>query len=767
LNGESFFKRHAHLLLFLGISLTAFFPSLALNQAYFPNDLINQYIHFRTLLRSQLMAGHFPLWNPYFFGGQPFFADPNVMACYPLNYVTFLFPPVYGLGVFFFLHMFIAAAGMHFLLKSLKVSETACRIGGLTFALSGFFWWEVIHPPILAAFCWFPWLIGCLEQVSRKWSAGWAFLSGLCFAVVFCCGNFQSTTVVLYTALAYFFFRVLVRDDAAAPGTQTPGFPWKKFLAAFLIAVWGGLPLLLHFVPANEFSEHTNRRSENQTYDNFNGTFSMVPRSTYEFLIPSLGVPKGQTIEFANQVITDTKNVTHDFLGVFGYVGVWVPFFFVLAFQRKDKRFLYFLASVGLLSILAAWGRFFPLHEFFCNVLPGVNLSRAPFRYIQAYVLAACVLTAYGYQALDRLTQEKGGARRPAFLGGLYALVLFIISVTRPEMTWRELLALGLGAAGLLLWCLTESWVKLGKWFFQAALVLPLMLSGWGNFSQGPVSNFDYETNFPAFTYLKNNPKDCRYYFDQSLNYPIKMGGLTYKWNFPQDAPMVFGLRDSGGYNPIVLKKSTEIRTLPLKSNVQLMCIRGMLFGENKGEPPEMVHKTLDSIHYYEPKVQPRYVNAPFLFQFAPDRAKSLQALAKPDFDAATQAVLNESLPHEVLSQLPGKKADLQYEITKDEMDSQAYKIRLDLNSLVVFSEVIFPGWKAFIDGAPAPLLTANHALRAVFVPAGEHEVVFRYEPSWAKPLLAGFIAWLVSVFAYGLYLLRKKPASSDPPPHA
>lgn len=753
------------LLLYLFVSIISFFPSLFLQKAYFPNDLINYYSQHRFLLRAQLMQGHFPFWNPYLYGGQPFFADPNVMMCYPLNYLTFLFPPVYGLGVFLFLHMFLAATGMHLLLKALKVSDNACRIGALTFALSGCFWWEVIHPPILAAYAWFPWQILCLENLSKKIIPIWAFLSGLCFAVVFCCGNFQSTTCIFYTSLVYFLFRILIRDETN-PLTNSPEFPWKKIGIALLFVTWGSLPLLSHLIPVYEFSKYSNRRSNEQTYENFNGTFSMVPQTTYEFLFPSLGLPPEKTIEYANQEITNSINIDNDFLGVFGYLGIWVPFFFFLAFKRKEKKFLYFLTGISLLSIMTAWGRYFPLHHFLCTVLPGVNLSRAPFRFVQAYMLLGCVLLAYGYQTMERILLEKGRSSQMAFFGGIYTLFFFIIGIIRPNLSWRELIGLALGAAGLLLCSLTESWVKLGKWFLQTGLILPLLLSGWGDFSQGPLSNYDYETNFPAFTYLKENSKGCRYYFDQNLSYPIRMGGMTYKWMFPQDAPMEFGIRDSGGYNPIYLNKSFEIRKLPFKTYVQLMCIRGMLFGEDRGETPDFIHKNLGSVHLYEPKIQSGFVNAPFQFQVISDEQKNLQALAIPSFDPSTQVIFNESIPPNILAQLPGHKANLQYEILKDEMDSQLYMLRLDANSFVTFSEIVFPGWKAWVDGQPSKLLTANHIFRALFVPAGEHKVEFRYEPAWAKPLLAGFILWFLSALAIGLFQLRKKSISVNPPSH-
>jgi uncharacterized membrane protein YfhO len=48
----------------------------------------------------------------------------------------------------------------------------------------------------------------------------------------------------------------------------------------------------------------------------------------------------------------------------------------------------------------------------------------------------------------------------------------------------------------------------------------------------------------------------------------------------------------------------------------------------------------------------------------------------------------------------------------------------------MVLSEVYYPDWKATIDGRPARVLRANHLLRAIELPAGEHEVVFRYDAS-------------------------------------
>jgi len=48
---------------------------------------------------------------------------------------------------------------------------------------------------------------------------------------------------------------------------------------------------------------------------------------------------------------------------------------------------------------------------------------------------------------------------------------------------------------------------------------------------------------------------------------------------------------------------------------------------------------------------------------------------------------------------------------------------------LLVVSEVYAEGWNAYVDGERVDILRTNHALRGVPLPAGEHEVVMKYEP--------------------------------------
>ena len=77
---------------------------------------------------------------------------------------------------------------------------------------------------------------------------------------------------------------------------------------------------------------------------------------------------------------------------------------------------------------------------------------------------------------------------------------------------------------------------------------------------------------------------------------------------------------------------------------------------------------------------------------------------------------------------------------------------------ILVLSDQWYPGWRVTVDGVAAPLLRTDYALRGVFVPAGTHQVTFRFQP---LPLYLGLalagITLALSVGAIGWDIRRGK----------
>ena len=62
--------------------------------------------------------------------------------------------------------------------------------------------------------------------------------------------------------------------------------------------------------------------------------------------------------------------------------------------------------------------------------------------------------------------------------------------------------------------------------------------------------------------------------------------------------------------------------------------------------------------------------------------------------------------------------------------DMVKYKSKTTSEQLAVLSEIYYPdGWQAYLDGNKVSHFRADWTLRAMRVPAGEHEIVFKFEP--------------------------------------
>lgn len=102
---------------------------------------------------------------------------------------------------------------------------------------------------------------------------------------------------------------------------------------------------------------------------------------------------------------------------------------------------------------------------------------------------------------------------------------------------------------------------------------------------------------------------------------------------------------------------------------------------------------------------------------------------ALDSLNTATVAVADEKFRSSLGNALPKVSGDTIYEISYAP-NALIYKAKTGKGGIAVFSEIYFPwGWTATIDGKEAPISRVNYVLRALRIPAGQHEIKFRFDP--------------------------------------
>ncbi len=114
--------------------------------------------------------------------------------------------------------------------------------------------------------------------------------------------------------------------------------------------------------------------------------------------------------------------------------------------------------------------------------------------------------------------------------------------------------------------------------------------------------------------------------------------------------------------------------------------------------------------------------------RFVPTPREEMLALDdfSPDSTAIVQEIYKKDIPF-----MPVPDSTAGIKLIKNENDIVNYSFHSASNQFAVFSEVFYDrGWKAFIDGKESPIVKTDYVLRGLAVPAGNHQISFRFEPA-------------------------------------
>jgi hypothetical protein len=425
-----------------------------------------------------------------------------------------------------------------------------------------------------------------------------------------------------------------------------------------------------------------------------------------------------------------------------------------LAFQRKQKGWIILTAAGIILVLLVSFGKYFPLHRWLCLWIPGLSLFRSPFRLIFIYAIFAGPLVGLGFEFLLDQKNISKSLRAPILLwGAAYTFLVLLAAMAGPKQAWVQVIFLLVGYAGLYFWFQKKNPDNWGKRILTTSILLSLLVSGWLFCPSrlGPASNFDYKKKSSLLSRIGERIGLSRVFIGDKIPYPIESIHGVVPGDYPTNASCLLGLRNVGGNNPLSLMKRGQLHGLPFDSFIHLMAVRGFVTGNEKGEVPGFNRYISGPVKFYEAKERMKFVYTPAKIEVVSDDGDRLKAMGQKDFNPYAIAYLDRNPPPEVLRQSQGHGTTLDYHLLRDELNNQAFEIKLDSNSLVVFAEVNYPGWKAWVDAKPAEIVTSNYLFRGLFVHSGIHQVTFRFEPAWYPLLFFAMGLWLlVTLFFWG-----------------
>lgn len=168
-----------------------------------------------ALSARELRAGRFPLWNPDSGTGMPHLANLQSSPLFPLKWLYFLWPSPRALDLMVILRLALAGTFAFLFCRGLKLPALASGLGGIAFALSGYFM-KHLNVVNVNSEMWLPLLLYLVLREKEAGPSLWRVLvSGVVWAMVFEGGNPEAAfyvvfIVVLFAAVELMSFSKLV-----------------------------------------------------------------------------------------------------------------------------------------------------------------------------------------------------------------------------------------------------------------------------------------------------------------------------------------------------------------------------------------------------------------------------------------------------------------------------------------------------------------------------------------------------------------------------
>ncbi|MGC9394690.1 MAG: YfhO family protein [Anaerolineae bacterium] len=737
------FRRYALPAALLALLCAAFFwDALWLPEGYAlgGNDLTNMFVPWLHFVKTSIQQGRLPLWNPTLFSGTPFVANPQPALFYPPTWLALLLSPARALALSLVFHVWLAGVGMVVWMRSEAASETGAFLGAVVFAFSGYTFTRIQagHVGLFNTGAWLPLILWMGKRAIGRRSWRWAILGGLPVGMAFLAGHTATFIYVGLTLALYLAFCAW----RAAPDLRTI---LKILLPPLALMTVVGLGLgAIQLLPLAELTLHSNRQTVDYA---FAARFSWPPGYVLTLLIPNFFGEPARTGYWGDGVYDE----------VIFYVGL-LPLLLAALGARTRHRLTPFLVALGLGALLLALGQYGVLHPLFYRFVPLFSMMRAPARAGFLFTLAAAALAGLALTALNAAEERARllGPLKWSWVWPVTGAAVLLAMVGFAAFAWgRE----ANPAAGRL-WHTANQIVLFvlllipaTAWLRQAVAPGKRLLAG----AAIVLALVDLWTFGGSIVTVKSAPENA-YWRIVAHAIPDPQAARVLPWelgDFDQNGGMPYGLRSITGYDPLMLERyqafihsrnDPTARTFDLLNAGYLVTTAPQAFPDTP-ESPRLLHEESGVWIYERPTALPRaWVTTQTEVL---DDARILARIHAADFDPRTTALM--ATPTTCASTGEPGQADVIGD-TGNRIEARVQ----GGGGMLIFSEVDYPGWRAFVDGNAVPLIRADYVLRALCVPAGDHEVTLVYDPPLLK-IGAGITGLTLLLLIGAIIALRRK----------
>lgn len=694
---------------------------------------------------------------------------------------------------------FLSMLCFYVLLVVFGVRPSLAIAGAIAYGFSTFFIISIQAGHIwkVRAIAYAPLVIAGVQLLyARKYIVGTA-LTALALALEINSNHLQITYYLLLILVLY----GIVSLYTAVKNKDLVPFVYSNLLVvvAVIIAVGANLGKIWSTYEYGKYSMRGKSELASNT-DGGNGLdkeyvfrWSSGKLESFTFLVPNFyggasgryngsGSELEKVLQQNNAAPDQIQQYTRGLLGYWGtqpgvagpaYAGAIICFLFVLGILCADTKYRVWLITATVLGIVLSWGKNFPsLNYLLYDILPYYSKFRSV---SMTVVISLLTMPLLGFIGLEKLFQEPKKERVKKLLlafgitAGVSLLVAIIAYVPAIDFEMQAFLKNAVDAS-------RKSIVRMDafrSFFFIAATFAAIYFFLKEKLSVGifavvlsvlitlDIVGVDYRyINSDSYltkrkdTFLQQTPADQVILQDKSLSYRV----LNFADPFNEARTSAFH-NSIGGYHGAKIGRYQDLIVHQLSGEIQEIMTSGRITPGNT-----RLLSMLNTKYFLVGNTAESVVENPNALGNA-WFVQSLKQVNTPDEELASLSDLPVK-SEAVMDVTKFKKPEFQYDSSSSitlkfyAPNKLVYESTSSVNGYAVFSEIYYPaGWKAFIDNTEVSIDRVNYILRGLQVPAGTHQIEFKFEPNayfvGNNVSLVFSIMLLLSIIAASLYSLK------------